>query len=67
MARFGGGPALTESLSIFVVFISAMLWIALVIGGGEYHYRRIGQRSSWKLFGRTIAGQLSILILSHII
>lgn len=67
MARFGGGPALTESLSIFVVFISAMPWIALVIGGAEYHYRRIGQRSSWKLFGWTIAGQLSILILSHII
>jgi hypothetical protein len=66
-ARFGGGPALTESLSIFVVFISAMLWIVLVIGGGEYHYKRIGQRSSWKLFGWTIAGQLSILILSHII
>ena len=67
MARFGGGPALTESLSIFVVFISAMLWIALVIGGGECHYRRIGQRSSWKLFGWTITGRLSSLTLSHII
>jgi predicted anti-sigma-YlaC factor YlaD len=67
MARLGGGPVLTESLSIFVVFISGMLWIALVIGGGEYHYRRIGQPSSWRTFAWTIAGQVGILILSQIL
>ena len=67
MARLGGNPAVTESLSIFVVFISGMLWIALVIGGGEYHYRRIGQTSSWKLLAWTIAAQLGILILSRIL
>jgi hypothetical protein len=38
-------------------------WIALVVGGGEYHFRRVGQRSSWKLFGWTIAIQLFILLL----
>jgi len=66
-ARLGVDFPVAYSLSVFVVFISALLWIALVIGGGEYHYRRLGQRSSWKLFGWTIAGQFSILILSKII
>jgi predicted anti-sigma-YlaC factor YlaD len=66
-ARLGGSFHVAYSLSYFVVFISALLWIVMVIGGGEYHYRRIGQRSSWKLFAWMIAGQLSILILSHFI
>lgn len=38
-------------------------WIVLVMGGGEYHFKRVGQRSSWKLFGWTIAGELLILLL----
>jgi hypothetical protein len=41
----------------------ALVWIALVVGGGEYHYRRVGQRSSWKLFGWTIAAEMLILVM----
>ena len=41
----------------------SLLWIVLVIGGGEYHYKRAGQRSSWKLFGWTIAAEVLVLIL----
>jgi len=41
----------------------ALVWIVLVIGGGEYHYKRAGQRSSWKLFGWTIAAQVILLVL----
>jgi hypothetical protein len=41
----------------------SIAWIALVMGGGEYHFKRIGQRGSWKLFGWTIAGELLILTL----
>jgi hypothetical protein len=38
-------------------------WIALVMSGGEYHFKRVGQRNSWRLFGWTIAGELLILAL----
>lgn len=38
-------------------------WIALVMAGGEYHFKHVGQRCSWKLFGWTIAGELLILLL----
>lgn len=65
--RLGGYFHVAYNLSYFVVFISALLWIVLVIGGGEYHYKWVGQGRSWKLFAWTIAGQLSILILSHIV
>ncbi|MEA3341121.1 MAG: hypothetical protein U9R15_14245 [Chloroflexota bacterium] len=41
----------------------ALVWIALVVGGGEYHYKRAGQRSSWKLFGWTIAAEVLVLVL----
>ena len=41
----------------------SLLWIVLVVGGGEYHYKRAGQRSSWKLLGWTIAAEMLILVL----
>ncbi len=41
----------------------ALLWIAVVIGGGEYHFKRAGQHSSWKLFAWTLAAELFILML----
>jgi hypothetical protein len=45
----------------------SLVWIALVVGGGEYHYRRVGQRSSWKLFGWTVAAQALILVLAFFV
>ena len=40
--------------------------ILVVIGGGEYHRKRIGQPNSWKLFGVTLAVEVAILIISLI-
>lgn len=60
---FGGlWPAV--SLSNWSLIPLGIVWIALVVGGGEYHYKRIGQRSSWKLFGWTIAAEAFILALA---
>jgi len=44
----------------------SIAWIAVVVGGGEYHYRWLGQRNSWRLFGWTIAAELFILVLSQL-
>jgi len=46
------------------VVIMAFVWITVVIGGGEYHRSRVGQRSSWRLFRWTIAIEAAILVLS---
>jgi hypothetical protein len=47
-----------------LVFILAIVWVALVIGGGEYHVKYVGKPKSWRLFARTIAVQFSILVLA---
>lgn len=73
-ARFWSGSArrgadywtaLTLGNSAMVAL--AIAWIALVMGGGEYHYRRVGQRCSWKLFGWTIAIEMIVLALALLI
>lgn len=54
-------------LSNWALIPLGILWVALVVGGGEYHYKRVGQRSSWKLFGWTIAAEMLILVLPILI
>jgi hypothetical protein len=36
-------------------------WVALVVGGGEYHFRHLGRRRSWLLFGFTVLVEMLIL------
>ena len=45
----------------------SFIWIAAFIGGAEYHAKHLGQRSSWKLFGWTIAVEVLILIMTLLI
>ena len=56
---FGGA-----TLSTVTTMAMAIACIVVIIGGGEYHYQNVGKQESWKLFGWTIAVELSILILA---
>ena len=49
---------------ILLVVVLTIIWIAAFIGGAEYHYRHVGQPGSWRLFARTLAVELSILLLA---
>jgi hypothetical protein len=49
------------AVGVWMTVPLSILWIAVVVGGGEYHYRHVGQRSSWRLFGLTIGFELLIL------
>jgi hypothetical protein len=51
------------NLQNWVIFLLAVVFIAVVLGGGEYHYRHYGQSRSWKLLAWTIGIQLLILAL----
>jgi uncharacterized membrane protein YbhN (UPF0104 family) len=45
-----------------VVFLTVIAWIgAVVIGGMEYHFKRAGQRNSYRLFAWTIGIELVII------
>ncbi len=66
-ARYGRDYGRATGLGVWSVFILAMVWIAVFIGGAEYHYKHVGQRGSWKLFGWTIAVEFLILALPLLI
>lgn len=63
-ARFWRVDLVAPALSAFTIMFLAIIWIALVIGGAEYHFRNFGAPKSWKLFARTIAVEVSILVLA---
>jgi hypothetical protein len=57
---YGGGVA----LGIGAAMAMAVVCIGIIIGGGEYHLKNFGQPKSWRLFGWTIAAELSVLVLA---
>ena len=58
------GGVLIRNLSILIL---AAGWLVLVIGTGEYHRVRVGQRASWRLFAWTIGVEVVILILAFFV
>lgn len=62
---FGGSPEGASVVAILAVLIAAMVYIGIIIGGAEYHYKNIGQPNSWKLFSWTIFIQLFIMVLPY--
>jgi hypothetical protein len=54
---------LVGGLSTFLYLILGLAWIAAIIGGAEYHRRRLGQPESWRLFGWIVATEMAILLL----
>ena len=65
---FSGGNAEGAGVvAIITTILAAMVLIGVIIGGAEYHYKHIGQPSSWKLYVWTISIQLLIMILPYFI
>ena len=58
------GPDGYSLMNILVSFTLAFLFIAIVIGGFEYHYRKGGTEESWWMFTRTLAVELGILLIA---
>ena len=63
-ATFWRVDLVAPALSAFTIMFLAIIWIGFVIGGAEYHSRNFGTPKSWKLFARTIAAEVSILLLA---
>lgn len=62
----GHGYWVAVNVSNWSVLVTGLLWIAVTVGGGEFHRKRVGQRSSWIAFAITIAVEAVILILSFV-
>jgi hypothetical protein len=63
----GRTAAEANSAAILAIYLGAIAFIAMVIGGAEYHYRRIGHPSSWKVFLWTIGLQLLVMITPYLL
>jgi hypothetical protein len=50
-----------------LIFVLALLFLVYVIWSTEYHLKRVGKPESWRLFGWTIAVELSIIILYRLL
>jgi len=63
--QFGSG-----SLSLVNILISmplAIVVIAIMIGGFEYQYRKMGEPEAWRLLSTTLAVELGIIFLASFI
>jgi hypothetical protein len=64
---FGADYNTAVAMGNWLVLALGVVWIALVIGGGEYHAKHVGTSKSWRVFARTIAVELAILVLAWFI
>ncbi len=63
----GGTAAEAVPVTILSIMVSVLIYIGVVIGGADHHFRNLGQAGSWKLFSLTLLGQLFLLILPYLI
>lgn len=50
-----------------LIFVLALALLIFIIWSTEYHLKRVGKPESWRLFGWTIAVELSIIILYNLL
>ena len=63
----GGSVARAETFVPVLVFFLALLYLVFIISTTEYHRKRVGTRESWRLFGWTIAVEISLIILYYLL
>ena len=63
----GGSPDQARLSVTSLIFFLALFLLIYLIWSTEYHIKRVGQPESWRLFGWTIAVELSIIILYRLL
>jgi len=63
----GGSVARAETFVPVLVFFLALGCLAFIIWTTEYHLKKVGRPESWRLFGWSLAVEVSLLILYYIL
>lgn len=63
----GGGIDSSRLSAMTWIFALALLFLIFLIISTEYHIKRFNSRESWRLFGWTIAVEVSIIVLTFIL
>ncbi len=61
---YARGYMAAQALGIVALMVMSIVCIGVAIGCGEYHLKHFGQPQSWKLFSRTIAAEVAVLVLA---
>ena len=61
----GGDLGAIQASAPLMVFFLALLFLIYVIWSTEFHLKRVGSPESWRLFGATLAAELSIVLLNY--
>lgn len=65
--RLGGGYWSGVVLRDASLVVLGILWLALVIFTAEYHWKRVGQRASWRLFAWVFGVEAAILAVAVVV
>ena len=63
----GGSAALAQQIALGLIMILALGALVFIISTAEYHRKYFGKPKSWRLFARSLAVELSIIALYHIL
>jgi len=63
-AVFWGNRWFAVTLGNVSIVVLAMVWIAFAFGTGEYHFRHVGERGSWRLLAVSVAVEAAVLMLA---
>jgi hypothetical protein len=47
--------------------IGGLLWLSIVVGGMEYHFRHVGQKRSYRVFAWTLGIEAVLIVISQIV
>jgi len=65
--RFGGSLDEANSASLLLVYLLGLAYLIFIIIFTEYHFRHVGKPESWRLFGWTLAAEVSVIALYYIL
>lgn len=57
---------ITTARNVSTIF-GGILWLAVVVGGMEYHFRHVGQRRSYRVFAWTLGIEAVLIAISTFI
>jgi hypothetical protein len=63
----GTSPEDARMATPVLVFFLALVFLIFIIWSTEYHLKRVGKPESWRLFGWTIAVELTIILANFLL
>ena len=47
--------------------VSALLWIGIMLAGGEFHMKHAGEPKSWKIFAWTFGVEIAVIVFGLVV